>query len=91
MIHNEADLSRKKIFGKTVYPQNHSSLRWYYKVRNYLYLRDEYYKLFKEYFSTEKKNVRNSIVKILFFEKGKIKKFYMILKGYIHYQKKDNR
>ena len=35
-----------------------------------------------------KKNVRNSIIKILFFEKEKIKKINMILKGYRHFHKK---
>lgn len=87
LVHNEADISRKKIFCFTVYPQNHSARRWYYKIRNYLYLKKEYYNLFKEYFYTEKRNVRNGIIKVLLFEKEKIKKTAMIIKGYIHFHK----
>jgi len=87
LVHNEADVSKKKFFGLTVYPQNHSAVRWYYKIRNYLYLKEEYNKIFEQYFETESKNVRNSIIKVLLFEKQKIKKMRMILKGYIHYRK----
>ena len=87
LVHNEADVSKKKFFGLTVYPQNHSAVRWYYKIRNYLYLKEEYYKIFEQYFETERKNVRNGIIKVLLFEKQKIKKMRMTLKGYIHYRK----
>lgn len=87
LVHNEADLSRKKIFGFTVYPQNHSATRWYYKIRNYLYLKKEYYSSFIEYFHTEKRNVRNGIIKVFLFEKEKIKKANMIIKGYIHFHR----
>ncbi len=88
LVHNEADVSKKKIFGATVYPQNHSAVRWYYKIRNYLYLKKEYYSYFNEYFDKEKRNVRNNIIKILFFEEEKIKKINMMLKGYRHFHKK---
>lgn len=87
LIHNEANLSKKKFLGITVYPQNHSAARWYYKIRNYFYLKKEYCNIFKEYFVVEKKIVRNNIIKVLLFEKDKINKINMILKGYIHFQK----
>ncbi len=86
--HNEANLIKKKFLGVTVYPQNHSAVRWYYKIRNYLYLKEEYGKTFREYFETERKNVRNSIIKVLLFESQKIKKIRMILIGYAHYRKR---
>ncbi len=87
LVHNEAEVSKKKFFGLTVFPQNHQAVRWYYKIRNYLYLRDEYYNTFGEYFEKESKNVRNGIIKVLLFEKMKIKKMIMILRGYIHHRK----
>lgn len=86
--HNEANLSRKVFFGKTVYPPNHSALRWYYKIRNFHYLRQEYSNDFPEYFIVEKKNVRNNIVKVLIFEKNKIDKVKMMIKGFMDYRKK---
>ena len=88
LVHNEANVTHKKIFGFTVYPQNHSAARWYYKIRNYLYLEKEYYSYFNEYFGKEKRNVRNSIIKVLLFEKEKTKKINMMLKGYRHFHKK---
>jgi rhamnosyltransferase len=87
LVHNEANLSKRKIFGLTFYPQNHSAFRWYYKVRNFLYLKKEYYNSFSDYLEVEKKNIRNNIIKVLLFEKDKFKKLYMILKGYIHFHK----
>ena len=87
LIHNEANLAQRKIFGFTVYPQNHSAVRWYYKIRNYLYLKQQYYLFFKEYFDKERKNIRNSIIKVLLFEDEKIKKLNMMFKGKIHFHK----
>jgi rhamnosyltransferase len=87
LIHNEADISKVKLLGKTTYPPNYSSVRWYYKIRNYLYLKQEYKKLFKEYFKVERKNIRNNILKVFLLEKNKIIKIRMMLKGYIHFHK----
>jgi len=86
--HNEANLSRRVFFGKTVYPPNHSALRWYYKIRNFHYLMQEYSNDFPEYFIVEKKNMTNNILKVLIFEKNKIDKVKMMIKGYMDYRKK---
>lgn len=85
--HNEADLSRRKFLGRFVYPPNHYPIRWYYKIRNYNYLKKEYFSVFKEYFKVEKKNIRNNIIKVLLFEKKKVKKVKMMIIGYIHFLK----
>ncbi len=87
LVHNEADLTRRKFFALFVYPQNHSTLRWYYKIRNFYYMKDEYGSLFKDYFDKERKNIRNSVLKVFLFEKNKIKKVKMMVKGYIHFKK----
>ena len=85
--HNEANIIKKRILWKTVYPHNHSIERWYYKIRNYFYLKEEYSGIYWEYFEKEKRNIRNSIIKIFLFEKSKSKKLKMILTGFIHYRK----
>jgi rhamnosyltransferase len=87
LVHNEANLSRKRIFGVTIYPPNHSALRWYYKVRNYFYLKKEYQKTFKDYFKNESRNIFGNILKVLLFEKDKIGKIRMMLKGYYDFRK----
>ena len=87
LIHNEANLSKRKFFGFSIYPSNHSDIRWYYKIRNYLYTKKEYQKYFEDYFVDKKKYVLNNILKVLFFEKRKIKKFKMMFKGYNHFHK----
>ena len=48
LFHNEADLTQKKFLGYEVYPPNHSPNRWYYKIRNYFYLKREYQNSFKK-------------------------------------------
>jgi len=87
LVHNEANLSKKNIFGKTVYPPNHKPFRWYYKIRNYLYLKEEYQMDFPEYFMKESKNIRNNIIKVVLFEQNKIIKLKMMIKGFIHFRK----
>jgi rhamnosyltransferase len=87
LTHSEANLSRIKILGNTVYPPNHSALRWYYKVRNYLYLKKEYRQTFNDYFKIENRNIFANIVKVILFEKDKINKIGMMLKGYLDFRK----
>lgn len=88
LVHNEANLSKKSFLGKTVYPPNHKPFRWYYKVRNYLYLKEEYQNDFPEYFIKESQNIRNNIIKVILFEKSKIQKLKLMAKGYFHYRKR---
>ncbi|MFH1194498.1 MAG: glycosyltransferase family 2 protein [bacterium] len=84
--HNEGNIEEKLFFGKNIYLFNHNPLRWYYKIRNYFYLKREYMNLFPEYFLTENKNIRNNIIKVIFFEKQKLIKIRMMIKGYLHYK-----
>jgi len=85
--HNEANLMVKSFWGKKVYPPNHKPFRWYYKIRNFFYLKDEYQSDFPEYFANEKKNIRNNIIKIFLFEKHKFLKMKFIIKGFLDYRK----
>lgn len=85
--HNEANLMVKSFWGKKVYPPNHKPFRWYYKIRNFFYLKDEYQSDFPEYFANEKKNIRNNIIKIFLFEDYKFQKVKFIIKGFFDYRK----
>jgi rhamnosyltransferase len=77
----------KSFWGKKVYPPNHKPFRWYYKIRNFFYLKDEYQSDFPEYFANEKKNIRNNIFKIFLFEDYKFQKVKFIIKGFFDYRK----
>jgi rhamnosyltransferase len=88
LVHNEANLSRKKFLWKVVYPPNHNPFRWYYKIRNYFYLKNEYKKKFPEYFRSESRNIRNNIIKVLLYENKKFLKLKFALKGYLDFIKK---
>ena len=88
MEHNEGDIKEKKLFYKMLYPYNHSVTRFYYKTRNRLYLKKEFYKLFPEYFNKrEIKMYRNTILKAILFEKRKLRKLVMIYRGFIDYKR----
>lgn len=88
LTHSEADLDKRKIFKWTVYPYNHSPIRMYYKCRNRFYLLKDYGKKFPQYFNYEKSHFYNNFIKIILFEKNKILKFKMSLKGFIDYYRK---
>jgi len=87
--HNEGNLKTIKILNKTFRPYNHDPLRWYYKIRNYNYIKDKYYKFFPSFFKEEKKRIKNDFLKIILFEEEKIKKMKYAFKGYSDY--KNNR
>lgn len=71
----------KRLFGKTVYPTNHSPVRVYYQTRNRLWLKKKYGKEFPAVIKKEMKLMRNTMMKIALFEKEKNRKFKMIRRG----------
>jgi rhamnosyltransferase len=85
LIHNEADISRKRILWFYVYPMNHDPERLFYKTRNLCYLRDEYKKLFPDFIKNEIIYFIKLIAKILLFERQKKLKMKMVIKGYREY------
>ncbi len=87
IFHNEADVSKRKIFGKEFYPYNHAPKRLYFKVRNRFYLRDMYKTIFPNYFEYEYPLFRNMLIKSLLFEKDRIKKLRYAVKGFIDYNR----
>ena len=87
IYHNEANVSKKSLIKRIVYPYNHSPKRMYFKVRNRFYLRDIYKKIFPDYFNYEFPLFRNMLLKIILFENKKIKKIKFAIKGFIDYKR----
>lgn len=86
LIHNEADMSKRKFFFKFVYPYNHNPIRFYYISRNRFYLRDKFKTVFPEYFKKEIKSFINIFIKVFLYENHKILKFKMSFYGYRDYK-----
>lgn len=87
LYHNEGDLEKKKFIFTDVYPWNHHPRRWFYKIRNLLYLEDEYKHYYPSFFRREKIKYLKQFVKIFFYEKHKLLKITNAFKGYIAYKK----
>lgn len=75
-----------KLFGKKIICSNHVPFRRYYMVRNMLYVYDMYHHIFPEFCEHIKRVQKGQIKNILVFEKNKIKKLYMMFKGYKDYK-----
>ncbi len=85
--HNLGNTEKKMLFGKTMFVSHHSPIRRYYMVRNRHYLYDMYHTLFPEYCNAEISRTKKEWVKILLFEKNKVKKSLMMYRGYRDYKK----
>ncbi len=87
VYHNLGEISTKRFFLKKFFPTNHSPSRWYYRTRNRFYVYQSYKNLFGGFINEDKRTFFKELVKILLFEDKKVYKYYMILKGYIHFRK----
>lgn len=85
--HNLGNTEKKKLFGKTMFVSHHSPIRRYYMVRNRHYLYDMYHDDFPDYCNAEISRTKKEWVKILLFERKKIKKSLMMYRGYRDYKK----
>lgn len=85
LAHNEGAITEISIFNKKVHPHNHQPFRWYYKTRNILLLGKKYKKKFPELFSLEFNSYLRMIIRLILFEKYKIRKMRMILLGWWDY------
>lgn len=87
MTHNLGSVTVCKVFAKEIYPTNHSPLRLYYRTRNRLLVRKLYGKMHPDYIKQDNKDFLVELFKIIVFEKQKMDKIRMILKGIIHYRR----
>ena len=88
LLHEEGNIIKRKLLFKDVYPYNHNPLRFYYKTRNRLYLKQKYKHLFPEYFKRKETKVyRRTVIKMLLYEKNKFSKIRFIIKGYLDFKK----
>jgi rhamnosyltransferase len=85
MNHNLGDLSIKSIFGKKISVTNHSAIRLYYRVRNRLFVISKNYLIFPKYSYLMFRLIFTDILKILIFEKDRVKKLHMMLIGFVHF------
>jgi rhamnosyltransferase len=67
----------------------HSPVRLYYKTRNGFYVANEYNRHFPEFYRRYIIMFVKDLIRAIFFEKDKLKRLHMILRGYVDY-KKDN-
>lgn len=84
--HNLGNTVEKKLLGKTMYVTNHNYVRRYYITRNRHYLYDLYKDDFLDYCALELSRTKHELLKIILFEKDKLKKIKAIYKGYKDYK-----
>lgn len=83
IIHNLGDIRYKKIFKKEFLCLNHNYLRVYYRVRNYNYIKKEYYDVAPEFCDILVK-IKALVWCIIFYENDKLRKLRSI-----YFAKKD--
>jgi len=88
LIHNLGDINIIKVFKKRLKSTNHSFIRRYYTSRNRHYIWDLYEKTFPAWVKNDKKSAFNDAVIIILFEKDKLLKIRMIIKGYYDFKRK---
>ena len=84
--HNLGDIFYKNIRGRLFLCTNHAPIRRYYIMRNYHYIKDMYVDYDPEY-CYRLVSQRHNMIGVILFEKDKIKKIKMYLKGLKDYKK----
>ena len=87
MKHYVGNITFHKLFNKVYDCSNHNPIRRYYIMRNNLYICDMYKDAYPEYCKRLIRIQKGQIKRILIFEKNKIKKIKMVIKGYKDHKK----
>lgn len=87
LIHNLGKTEEVNLIFRKVYPTNHSPLRIYYRTRNRFYVKQLYKDQFPEFFKQDNKDFWRSFIKIILFEKDKMKKIKYFTLGYRDYKR----
>lgn len=85
--HNLGDLFYREFAGRLYLCTNHPAIRRYYLMRNYHYIFDLYGDWDFAYCASLCAAQKHNMVGVLLFEKQKIRKIYMYLKGYFDHKK----
>ena len=86
MKHDLGELKVHKLFNKEYPCYNHSPIRRYYIVRNNLYINEMYNYYYPDYCNHLIRVQKGQVKRIIAFEKNKIKKLKMMLKGYLDFK-----
>lgn len=85
IYHQLGNLEKHSFLFKTIYVTHHSPLRYYYRTRNRMYVGSKYLFSFPKFVMKDFFVFFNELVKIICFEKEKMKKIKMILLGLIDF------
>jgi rhamnosyltransferase len=83
--HAEGNIFKKKMGSKVFYPINNAPIRYYYKTRNLLYLKNLYKSEFLKLLKIEYLVYIKNIGKMILFENQKFNKISMIVIGILDY------
>lgn len=84
--HNLGNIEYKNFLHKQLLCMNHNYVGYYYRMRNYHYISDEYNDIAKDYCKSILK-FRATVFCVLFYEKDKLRKLRALIDGYIDYKK----
>lgn len=86
--HNCGNTTRHRFFNDdSVFTTNHSPLRLYYRTRNRFVTQIIYKSFFPDYVKVDRIRLIKELLKIILYEKLKLRKLYMMAKGYWHYKR----
>lgn len=81
LLHEEGKKSRHFILGKEFYYLNYNEFAIYYRARNYIYMLKNY---FSEFNYEDKMLIAKDLIKIILFDRNKIRSAKAHLKGIVH-------
>lgn len=85
LLHSLGDTKEITFFNKKISFSNHPPSRRYYITRNRFFTYRYYWKYFPEFVKKDLQNFIKEFIKIVLFEKQKIKKIFMIILGFFHF------
>jgi rhamnosyltransferase len=87
LIHRLGKVTKHSLFGRELYTSHHPAVRRYYMTRNYLYIIHTYKTQYPAFCKILLTTLLLTPVLIVLFEKNKVYKLKMIIRGYLDYRK----
>jgi rhamnosyltransferase len=87
LFHKLGKSETKRFCGINFYPSHHNPIRIYYRTRNRLYVNKKYKNQFPDYVKEDLKHFLREFLDMILFEKQRLKKIQMIIKGYRDFKK----